>query len=959
VTLSGLAEGTTYYWQIRAINAAGMTYANASTWWSFTTQVGRPGDFNKSAPANGGTGQSTSPTLSWTAAVGATSYEYCYDTTDDAACSAGWTNVGNVTSATVSGLAVSTTYYWQVRAKNAGGTTYANAGAWWSFTTQTGSQKGTATRSLPGCYGTGAVSVSIVVVPNSTVLSYAVQESPPTGWAVTAISDGGAWDDTNKQVKWGPFFDNTTRTLTYQATPPSGTTGPKTFSGQASFDGTSVAIGGASSLDVCAQHPADTYADMRMVIDEVTAYGAAWRGGVTWPAPPNPIPINYVTRAGYLWRRGESYVYVGGECPSCWVPGITATTRAGVQAVAAVGTATSDMAAAYRPGVAMTVRLSIVPASSTLAWAVEDRPPTGWVVSTISHSGQWDTVNGKIKWGPFFDATARTVSYVVTPPTGETGTKTFSGIASFDGTNVAIGGVRSVARRVLGNDFNADGKADLVWRNRITGEVIFWLMNGTTVASEVHMPAPADRNAKIVAIADLNDDGNPDLIWRNQKTGANHIWYMNGTSYVSAADIITVADQRWEIVAAADFNGDGKPDLLWRSRANGDVVVWYMNGATYTGYAWVSSIADLDWQIEAAEDFNADGNPDLLWRNRTTGDIVHWYMNGASYAGYALLAPEPDLNWMIAAVEDANGDGNPDIVWHNVVTGENKVTYMNGATAISSDVLPNMTDAECEAVGAAAGRTRGGFNDFNADSWPDIVWHNTTTGENRIWYMNGATSAAEGTLATEPDLNWRSVAVADFNGDGLPDIVWRNADTGENRIWLMTGRAHTGDMTLPTIADTSWRVVGAADFNRDGHPDLVWRNQSTGANVIWFLVNGVYAGWTAPPTIADTNWRIVGVGDFNGDGWPDLMWRNQATGVNVAWFLVNGVYAGWAAPPTIADTTWQIVGVGDFNNDGEADLLWRNQTDGRNLVWHLDNGAYVDFAWLPTLSTDWKTGPGQ
>jgi hypothetical protein len=28
------------------------------------------------------------------------------------------------------------TYYWQVRAKNAGGSTEANAGTWWSFKTK-------------------------------------------------------------------------------------------------------------------------------------------------------------------------------------------------------------------------------------------------------------------------------------------------------------------------------------------------------------------------------------------------------------------------------------------------------------------------------------------------------------------------------------------------------------------------------------------------------------------------------------------------------------------------------------------------------------------------------------------------------------------------------------------------------------------------------------------------------
>jgi len=138
VSLSGLSEGTTYYWQVRARNAAGTTEANGGTWWHFTTQVGLPGAFSKSSPANGATGIPTNPTLTWGSSSGATSYEYCIDTTDNSTCDGSWTNVGNNTSVGLSGLSEGTTYYWQVRARNAAGTTEANGGTWWHFTTQGG-----------------------------------------------------------------------------------------------------------------------------------------------------------------------------------------------------------------------------------------------------------------------------------------------------------------------------------------------------------------------------------------------------------------------------------------------------------------------------------------------------------------------------------------------------------------------------------------------------------------------------------------------------------------------------------------------------------------------------------------------------------------------------------------------------------------------------------------------------
>jgi hypothetical protein len=91
-----------------------------------------PGTFSKSAPANG-SNASTSPTLAWGASGGATGYEYCYDTSDNNVCNTSWGSAGTSTNAVASGLTNNTTYYWQVRSVNVGGTTYADSGTWWSF----------------------------------------------------------------------------------------------------------------------------------------------------------------------------------------------------------------------------------------------------------------------------------------------------------------------------------------------------------------------------------------------------------------------------------------------------------------------------------------------------------------------------------------------------------------------------------------------------------------------------------------------------------------------------------------------------------------------------------------------------------------------------------------------------------------------------------------------------------
>ena len=93
-----------------------------------------PGAFVKLTPVTATTGLATRVTVTWAASTGVTNYEVCADTTNDNACTGAWTRITG-TSAAISGRA-RTTYYWQVRAVNAGGTTVANGGTWWSFTTR-------------------------------------------------------------------------------------------------------------------------------------------------------------------------------------------------------------------------------------------------------------------------------------------------------------------------------------------------------------------------------------------------------------------------------------------------------------------------------------------------------------------------------------------------------------------------------------------------------------------------------------------------------------------------------------------------------------------------------------------------------------------------------------------------------------------------------------------------------
>jgi plastocyanin len=135
VSLSGLPNGVAHHWQVRAVNVAGNTEANGGIWWQFTTVVAAPGEFSKTGPADNSIDQSTISELTWAASAQSSSYEYCIDSTDNSACDTSWISTGKNTKAALANLPTITTYHWHARAINNGGTTEANGGAWWSFTT--------------------------------------------------------------------------------------------------------------------------------------------------------------------------------------------------------------------------------------------------------------------------------------------------------------------------------------------------------------------------------------------------------------------------------------------------------------------------------------------------------------------------------------------------------------------------------------------------------------------------------------------------------------------------------------------------------------------------------------------------------------------------------------------------------------------------------------------------------
>jgi hypothetical protein len=403
------------------------------------------------------------------------------------------------------------------------------------------------------------------------------------------------------------------------------------------------------------------------------------------------------------------------------------------------------------------------------------------------------------------------------------------GLLSLSAMVVSAGATEAAPH--LGN-FGGSGEPDLDWHNVTTGQVIIWVLNGLSISSTIPGVVNPGPNWHIVADVDLNGDGKSDILWRNVSTGENAVWINNGTSFDSYA-LETIADLNWQVAGTGDFDGDGKTDILWRNPQTGVNYIWFMNGASISSSAATVSVVDQNWHVAAVADFNGDGMADILWHNIATGQIVPWMMDGSALiSSGAPLGSLPDQNWIVAAVDDFNGDGRAEILIRNPVSGENRMWTLDstGTSIARTDWVESVTDPNWQI--AATG-------DLNGDGNADLIWRNTSTGSNYVWYMEGATLLSSGSLQPLPDQSWQLIS-------GVGPVVSSISLTSS------PNPSNFGDAVSLTATFTTGAPTGTVTF-KDGTTTL-------GAVT---LSNGAATLKTSSLTVGSHSITVVYGGDSN------------------------------------------------------------------------------------------------
>jgi hypothetical protein len=403
-------------------------------------------------------------------------------------------------------------------------------------------------------------------------------------------------------------------------------------------------------------------------------------------------------------------------------------------------------------------------------------PNAGWGALAVGYKSDNNTAPYSGPYGPYFAGEYRFRNFVVVGTLG----MVQNSLRALQRQGI----IRPPADQIRA-DFNADGIADILWHNRITGEsrIDYVGLPGSqpgvsdrnlSFAWPYHVALPATGTEFDPHVGDFDGDGCADILWNNRITGAaNGVWYSwrpGGPGTPQPYQFIRYnhvfnSDPTF-IPYVAKFNNDAIADILWHNPVNGvNDGVWVLR-APAPGVSGAAAIIAQNYLVSAPPafapypaDFNGDRQGDIMWFNSGTGQVYINYLapNGATshqLVGGATIGFKP-------AVGEFNGDGIADILWHN--------TWVNAYT----------------------GPTNGVWFLAANNYAPGHPYYSTILIANNISFVLGPGQDVNNPYVGFRDNGRRyTPTIADFNADGVDDIFWVSP-TGtdpaalDDRIWYM------------------------------------------------------------------------------------------------------------------------------------------------------------------------------
>jgi hypothetical protein len=363
-----------------------------------------------------------------------------------------------------------------------------------------------------------------------------------------------------------------------------------------------------------------------------------------------------------------------------------------------------------------------------------------------------------------------------------------------------LAGYELVGSGDFDNLSDAAGKSqDLLWKKSLgngTYELHLWFMNSDNSLREAKplvLPGGATTAFgvpdfyQIQRLEDFNGDGKTDILFRNTTPGASSIvvWQMEGATFnATGSKNFTVFDPAFQIFATGDFDANGIRDIMFRQPTSGDVVVWLLdanlnlivppaaangiNTPAESGYLRAGATQILlgsQWTSLGVMDFNntvggsatsplADKKDDILFLNQQTGQLVAWLMDGSTIVpgrgGFilngAVVSGAPGAFDLVGNA-DFSGDQNSDLLWRLkskegpliLWQMESGLITPGAGGAVAASTAPGTAQAlsaNFEIITRNEVSGQRGFVDFDANQRADLLFRDTTSGATVLWSMN-------------------------------------------------------------------------------------------------------------------------------------------------------------------------------------------------------------------------------
>jgi hypothetical protein len=384
---------------------------------------------------------------------------------------------------------------------------------------------------------------------------------------------------------------------------------------------------------------------------------------------------------------------------------------------------------------------------------------------------------------------------------GGTGADTFSNtIAGLNGdtiTDLSVGdkivftdaSLAGFSYSIVGNTLNYTG-GSLTLTNVPAGRIVVSVAAGGGVQLSVFD----------VAHNDFNGDGRSDVLWRaDDGTMRDWLAQSDGSFVGNIAHFNVNPGLSWHVAGTGDFNGDGRVDILWRND-DGTMRDWLAqsDGSFVGNIAHFNVNPGLSWHVAGTGDFNGDGRTDILWRN-DDGTMRDWLAqsDGSFVGNIAHFNVNPGLSWHVAGTGDFNGDGLTDVFWQNdsgLVTewlGQSDGNFVGHPLNVNPGTSWHVV----------------GTGDFNGDGRDDILWRNDS-GTMRDWIAqsDGTFVGNVAHFDANPGSDWHVIGIGDYNGDIADDLLLQNTD-GQIAEWLGQGDgSFAANANVNVNPGTSWHV---------------------------------------------------------------------------------------------------------------------------------------------------------